>query len=95
MRPIRMSDVEHAEMVYQLIAGAPEGMTEAELERLTGWLHQARVDAQLVALFDEGEVVIRWREGEADPRFTVSELGEIRARRGSSRLSRLGGEGNA
>jgi hypothetical protein len=79
-----MSDDEHKELLYQVILGAPEGMQEDEIERVTGWLHQARIDAGLVEAFDRGDLAIRWPAGDSEPRFHLSEQGEIRQRQRGS-----------
>lgn len=49
------------------------GVDTAEVVRVTGWLSAAAIDADLLALFEEGKIVARWFEGEDDVRFMTTE----------------------
>ena len=68
-----LDDDECKALILALFVCHPEGRTEAQVQRWLDWCHQKRVEAGLVQLVIDGDLVPVWADGEAEPKFTQKE----------------------
>ena len=62
---------EEAEALAMAAINTGDGVPTEEIEQLLEWGHQVKVNAALLRLAVEGEVLVRWRNGE--PHFWRAE----------------------